>query len=590
MRRMVFTMRLISYQSFVHHMMYARAYKRYIMNNQKLENLLNLSLDATENEREKSEILDVGYDPLEKEWELIVKYSGETEAIRPLVEEMTVLLNEYMIVTVRESVIDQLSALPQVEYVEKPKRLYFQIENGKRVSCIDEVQDARFGLSGNGVLLGIIDSGIDYTLDAFRKRDGSTRILYLWDQTNGNEYISEEINKALAAKTIEERNNIVQSNDSSGHGTAVAGIAASAAPESDLIVVKMGLPRQEGFPRTTELMRGVDYVIRKSIELRMPVALNISFGNSYGAHNGQSLVERYLDSVAGMGRCCICAGAGNEGRGSGHASGSLIAGEEKNIELAVQQNETGLNVQIWKNYTDEMSIMIVNPSGIQVGPLQEILGPQRFRLGQTELLLYYGKPSPYSTRQEIFMDFLPVGTYITPGIWQIILIGNRIVDGRYDLWLPGSSVLNDGTGFTRPSAQVTVTIPATAGRVITVGAYDARTFTYADFSGRGALDENAFWETVKPDLAAPGVAVRSVAAGGGYGEYTGTSFAVPFVTGSAALLMEWGIIQGNDPYLYGEKVKAYLRRGARELPGFTEYPNNQVGYGALCTKQSIPEI
>ena len=175
------------------------------MNNQKLENLLNLALDADENERERSEILDVGYDPIEKEWELTVKYSGDIDMIRPLVVDMTVLLNEYMIVTVRESVIDQLSAIPQVEYIEKPKRLYFQIANGKRVSCIDSVQGSRFGLSGKGVLIGMIDSGIDYSLDAFLKADGSTRIRYLWDQTNGKEYISEEINQALSAGNLAER-------------------------------------------------------------------------------------------------------------------------------------------------------------------------------------------------------------------------------------------------------------------------------------------------------------------------------------------------------------------------------------------------
>lgn len=282
-------------------------------------------------------------------------------------------------------------------------------------------------------------------------------------------------------------------------------------------------------------------------------------------------------------------GAGNEGVGAGHASGIVRTGEEQRTELAVQEKEAGLNVQIWKNYTDEMSITLVNPSGVQIGPLQEVLGPQRFRVGQTELFLYYGMPAPYSTRQEIFIDFLAVNDYIASGLWQIILTGNRVVDGRYDLWLPGGSVLNSGTGFIRPSAQATMTIPATASRVITIGAYDARTFTYADFSGRGPADENTFWETAKPDLVAPGVAVRSIEAGGGYGEYTGTSFAVPFATGSAALLMEWGIIKENDPYLYGEKVKAYLRRGARELPGFAEYPNNQVGYGRLCLERSLPD-
>ena len=154
------------------------------------------------------------------------------------------------------------------------------------------------------------------------------------------------------------------------------------------------------------------------------------------------------------------------------------------------------------------------------------------------------------------------------------------------MWLPSESVLNQGTGFLFPTDSTTLTIPSTASRAISVGAYNALTFSYADFSGRGFT---RITNLVKPDLVAPGVNVTSVAAGGGYAQFTGTSFATPFVTGSAALLMEWGIVRGNDPYLYGEKVKAYLRRGAKKLPGFTEYPNNQVGYGALCAEQSIPE-
>ena len=131
----------------------------------------------------------------------------------------------------------------------------------------------------------------------------------------------------------------------------------------------------------------------------------------------------------------------------------------------------------------------------------------------------------------------------------------------------------------------TLTIPATAQRAISVSAYDSLTFVYADFSGRGGIEGIPLG---KPDLAAPGVNVLAPARDGGYLAFTGTSFATPFVTGGAALLMEWGIIRGNDPYLYGEKVKAYLRRGARELPGFTEYPNPQVGYGALCVRESLP--
>lgn len=173
---------------------------------------------------------------------------------------------------------------------------------------------------------------------------------------------------------------------------------------------------------------------------------------------------------------------------------------------------------------------------------------------------------------------------MTTGIWQILLDAGRVVDGNYEMWLPSENALNAGTGFRYPVPQTTLTIPSTASRVISVGAYDARTFTYADFSGRGTV----LLSGIKPDIAAPGVGVITVAAGGGYAPVTGTSFATPFVSGGAALLMEWGIVRGNDPYLYGEKVKAYLRRGARQLPGYEQWPNNQLGYGALCVGDSLP--
>ena len=240
---------------------------------------------------------------------------------------------------------------------------------------------------------------------------------------------------------------------------------------------------------------------------------------------------------------------------------------------------------IWKEYTDQIEISIINPSGVRVGPVPEILGPHRFRIGQTEILLYYGEPSPYSISQEIYIDLLPVESYLTEGIWRIVLSAGKIVTGQYEMWLPSDNVLNRGTGFLFPTDATTLTIPSSASRAISVGAYDARTFAYADFSGRGFT---RLTNMVKPDLVAPGVEVMTTTVGGGYAAFTGTSFATPFVTGSAALLMEWGIVRGNDPYLYGEKVKAYLRRGAKKVPGFDEYPNEEVGYGALCTAQSIP--
>lgn len=297
-------------------------------------------------------------------------------------------------------------------------------------------------------------------------------------------------------------------------------------------------------------------------------------------------MERFIDDIANFWKNVICIGSGNEGRSGGHVSGRIFEQTEEIIELAVQENEPALNVQIWKAYHDIMDISLISPAGTRVGPIQEVLGTQRFTVGGTELLLYYGTPSPYSTNQEIFIDFLPRDTYVTSGIWRIVLTPRKIVSGNYALWLPSESVLNEGTRFLYPSETRTLTIPSTAARAISVSAYNGLTLAYADFSGRGGLEGIPLG---KPDLAAPGVGVLAPAREGGYAPVTGTSFATPFVTGGAALLMEWGIVRGNDPYLYGEKVKAYLRRGARPLPGFTEYPNPQVGYGALCVGDSIPQ-
>lgn len=578
---------------------------------QKVENILNLALDATQEERERSGELEVGYDPPQREWELIIKYSGALDEVRKIAVSVTELLNGYAVLVIKEDLIGELAALPEVEFVEKPKSLYFEADAGRQASCIDEVQNLPLSLSGRGVLIGIVDSGIDYENPDFLNDDGTTRIVSLWDQTargvppegysQGAEYTEEQINAALAETDPAERFQIVPSRDLSGHGTAVAGIAAGngrgsagrqfrgTAPSADLVIVKMGAPREEGFPRTTELMLGVDYVVRKAIELRKPIAVNISFGNTYGSHDGTSLPERFLNDISSIWKNVICVGSGNEGTSAGHAAGRLSDDEEEEVQLAVQEREPALNVQIWKSYVDEVEFSVISPSGVRVGPFQEILGPQRFVLGGTELLLYYGEPKPYSVKQEIYISFIPVRSYIDSGVWRLALTPRRIVDGRWEMWLPAQASLNEGTAFLRPDSSLTLTIPSTAALVVTVAAYDARTFSYADFSGRGPESLHESGGAPKPDLAAPGVRVNAPVPGGGYREFSGTSFAAPFVTGSAALLMEWGIVQGNDPYLYGEKVKAYLRRGARELPGYDEWPNAQLGYGALCVKDSIPQ-
>lgn len=321
------------------------------------------------------------------------------------------------------------------------------------------------------------------------------------------------------------------------------------APECELLVVKMGTPAPDSFPRTTELMRAMTYAVKKAVELGMPMAVNLSFGNTYGSHDGTSLVERFLDNASEIGRCAVCVGSGNEGAAGGHVAGSFgmnaNPSQRQRIELSVGNYQGTVSVQLWKEYTDVFRIELVSPGGQETLVDVSHTGGDSVVLEQTRILIYVGEPSPYSVNQEIYFDFLPTGNYVNQGVWTFYLYPVKTVTGNYDFYLPSNVVLNTATRFFTPTPEKTLTIPSTASKVITVGAYDAAYGSYADFSGRGypvrsILGERMLQGNVKPDIAAPGVNIATIGPDQTFVQVSGTSFATPFVTGSAALMMEWG--------------------------------------------------
>lgn len=570
------------------------------MANQKLEDQLSLALDTPARMREKSDNLDTGYAPEENTWELIVKYNGNLDRLIGGIR-VEPLIAGYAIVTIPENLIGAFSRMEEIEFIEKPKKLYPQVTAGLGASCFYPLLQPVSGkaLSGQGVYMAILDSGIDYTDPMFRYADGTTKIAWLWDQGKradaekgekppqgfftGVEYSRKMLNANL------QKNSERLTTDVTGHGTNVAKIAVQGAPESELIVVKLDTARGT-YPSTVSLLRAFTYVAKKSQAENVPVAINLSYGNTYGAHDGSSLLERFIDNITEVGRNVICIGAGNEGASAGHFAGKLSENEIQRISFAMGTYERSFSLQLWKWYADRMDISILSPAGEQYLIRNQDAGgeAQQAVMEQTKLLIFSGRPQPYRKREEVYIDFIPVETYLNTGIWTIEITPRRIVNGELRLYMPSAVVRSENTRFLLPSPAQTLTIPSTAQKVITVGAYNAYVRSYAAFSGRGDADSRRA-ENSKPDLAAPGVNIR-IGEGEGGAVVSGTSYATPFVTAAAALLMEYGIVRGNDPFLYGEKVKAYLHAGARQLPGYDIWPNDQVGWGALCLESSLPSI
>lgn len=572
------------------------------MYSNKYEPLLNLALNVDEKERELSENLSVGFNSNKETWTVAIRYNGNIEYLKEHKIEIIYLEGGFAILLVPDIMINKLFEFDEIIYAELPKKMFYSVVNNISETCISAVKNSESynSLNGRGVICGIIDSGIDIFHRVFRNADGSTRIVEIWDQTIegnppdgykfGSIYSREYINRAI---NLEE--SVIPAKDLSGHGTHVAGIMAGnfsnnlegdlgIATKSDIAVVKLGTA-SNNFPTTVELMLGINYLYQVAVNNNKPISINISIGNSYGSHDGNSLLESYINYISNIWKMSICVGAGNEGNENGHYREIFTSDSINRISFSIGEYEKNISLQIWKNYVDNMSFDVVLPGEELRYRIPQNTGSYEVRFRENRLLIYVGEPSPYSIYQEIYIDIIPENMYITSGVWSINVYTENVVEGQIDVWMNDGALLNSETGFLNPSPETTITIPSTASNVISVGAYNSSIDAVSDFSGRGYLRN---LDRIKPELVAPGVDILSASVGGGYTRKTGTSMSCPFVSGSAALLMQWGIINGNDPYMYGEKIKANLMKGARNINIKQSTPNPTVGYGALCLKNSIP--
>ncbi len=436
---------------------------------------------------------------------------------------------------------------------EIPIKTYPMLAESKEKSCITIGGNNVGGLSGKGVIVGIIDSGITYN-----HREFGNRIIYIWDIPSNRVYNQEEINQGIDFSDI------------NGHGTAVAGIAAGSsgiAYGADIIAVAIGRGS------SGDIMKGIKFIEDKSRELNKPFVINISYGTNFGSHNGQSLFEQYIDEVCENNVASIVVASGNEGDKSHHYSGKGNSTVEFNVGNSIKT----VSLEMWKNYLYNATIEIISPNGDTTSVLsgRDILYSQI--LQNTNIEVNIQIPTPNIVEEKITIT-LTGKNFVDSGIWKLVIDTNENLE--YDIWLPVSEGVDENTIFLSPNIYTTLTIPSTAFRAITVGGYNSNNYTIAPFSGRGNTREVVF---SKPDVVAPAVNIRSTSNTGGYDFFTGTSFAAPFVSGVAALLMEWGIVNKNDSQMYGERIKALIRRYAIR-DATRQYPNREWGYGGLCFK------
>lgn len=517
------------------------------------------------------------------DYEVIVKYNGDILKLeQELGVSVEILSPIYAIITSNNpDKFENLLNYSEIEYVEKPFILDTQDVQSFSSTGITSFKN-RTGLTGRGTILGIIDSGIDYTLPIFRDSMGKSKILYLWDQSikgnppegfnEGNLYTNEDINKAING----EEN--IPIPITSTHGTHVSSIAASIANDAEIIFVRVGSRQTDYYSRSTEFMRAIKFILDKCVELNKPVSINISYGSNEGSHRGLSLFEQYIDDQCLFWKNNIVVAAGNNANKAGHKRIQLTETSDEDVEVVIGEGEQIININIWPDFIDKFSIIVTSPSDQKSQALSLDNPNISNTLGNTRVEGIFYPIEPYSLvrRVSIRLSSTSIEQGINSGIWRLQFKPIKIINGQIDLYLPTSEGLSKDTKFLSPSNILTVTVPGTAKRVITVGSFDSRTDTVSVFSGRGDIELGVY----KPDILSPGENILSFLPGGTKGSLTGTSMATPHVTGVCALLMEWGIVRRNDLFLYSQRSKALLIDSARRING-EDYPSNDMGYGFL---------
>ncbi len=543
----------------------------------------------------------LGYDREKDEWSLIIRYSGDIEDLEgELLNECVYLLGGFAVIKIYTYNIYSLQLDPRILYIDKASfysyGAYDSIPVGtnayaKYKACLTDRLTNIPSLYGEGVCIGVIDSGLDIRNEEFC-RNGNTRLFAYWNQ---NQIYTEEYANNYKMGRIYDRdelNILLEQGRNTGdvintHGAEVTSIAAGSnlgvASRADVIMVEQ---KSEGsFPDTISIMYGIDYLVRSSIDRNIPLVINISYGNNYGAHDGSGVLELFIDTVSRLAKVNVVTGTGNDGNKRLHTGGLLGNVSFDDLNIDVSGGVRNFGVQIWKNYIDNFDVLVYSPSYDLVLYLAEGQQPAEGSYGNTQIYGIYQSPSPYNIQQLIYI-FIQSEIQIDEGVWKIRIMPKSIVNGTYNAYLPGDAYITGRVGFESANAFGSLTIPATSRSAISVAAYDQRVGTFAGFSGRGFTTDNR----VKPDIAAPGVGITAAAGEGNLVMADGTSISAAFVSGASALLMEWGIVRGNDSFMYGEKLKAQLIKGTQQIETIRMYPNRYVGWGTMCLDKSFESL